>query len=299
MRIEDVHIEFRVLLDKVYSNAYPELENQDIDYILNNTLYQYINTRYNLNNLYRQGFEQSQKRIDDLRTLVRTSYFNTTNTGLEGDNNIYSVNLKSPFSSSTLTVKHKYRYLHYIKGNINISKTKTNYCGVDTTTSSNQVIKISRQDEIEKLLSDPFNKPSLTNYLGVFENNNILVYIPNTSGLSLNYVKLTYLKQPVLVNRIINPIILTDVNVLDNFTLYEVVSGNITYNGIVYGVGDWFETTTLTSFIGTGTVRLFTSIELPEYQTREVIKLAVQNALEMVESPRQQTTNQLIVGNME
>ena len=34
-------------------------------------MFKFINLKYGKNNLYRRGFEESQKRIDDLRTLVK------------------------------------------------------------------------------------------------------------------------------------------------------------------------------------------------------------------------------------
>lgn len=47
-----------------------KIPSADIEYWLNNGLNKYIKTRYSGINFKQQGFEQTQKRIDDLRTLI-------------------------------------------------------------------------------------------------------------------------------------------------------------------------------------------------------------------------------------
>jgi len=66
-----MHTAFRLELDKVNSLQYPDFTSTEIDYWLNRAIREFVKTRYSGVNLKREGFEQSQKRIDDLRTLVR------------------------------------------------------------------------------------------------------------------------------------------------------------------------------------------------------------------------------------
>lgn len=57
----------------------------DIEYWLNQGLEQFCKTRYSGLNYNRQGFEQNQKRIDDLRTLVTTKEYSENEITNNGD----------------------------------------------------------------------------------------------------------------------------------------------------------------------------------------------------------------------
>jgi hypothetical protein len=66
----EMHTAVKLGLDKSEGLAYPHFETEELDYWLNVAVDRFIKTRYSGNNLKRQGFEQSQKRTDDLYTLV-------------------------------------------------------------------------------------------------------------------------------------------------------------------------------------------------------------------------------------
>lgn len=293
MFIEDIHREFRILMDKSYSNSYPEIEVLEIDSQLNNTLLAFIHNRYGLNNFYQKGFEQSQKRTDDLRTLVKTSYFIPTSQVTEGDYKIVTIELKYPFTNGNGTIESKQKYMHYLKGIINATYSRTDSCGNITNTQGITTLKIVNQEEVDKLIFDPFNKPTVSNCFGVFESDKLLIYIPSTD-YTINSVKITYLKVPNIIRHVSNPVVLTTVNILTTYTYYEVLSENVIYEGKSYKVGDWFETNLTTFITGGGSIRLFTGVELPDYMIRELIKESVKNYLELLESPRQQTIERVV-----
>jgi hypothetical protein len=71
MSISEMHIAFNLELDKVNSLQYPSFTDNERDYFLNQSIRKFVKTRYSGVNAKREGFEQTQKRIDDLRTLVR------------------------------------------------------------------------------------------------------------------------------------------------------------------------------------------------------------------------------------
>ena len=71
MNVGQMHIAISQGVDKINSLQADMLLPQEIDIELNKSQIRFINTKYGSNNTYRQGFEQSQKRIDDLRSLVR------------------------------------------------------------------------------------------------------------------------------------------------------------------------------------------------------------------------------------
>lgn len=81
MTISDMHNAFKLELDKIESLQYPSFTTNEIDYWLNRAIREFVKTRYSGINPKREGFEQSQKRIDDLRTLVREVTVPCTVTG--------------------------------------------------------------------------------------------------------------------------------------------------------------------------------------------------------------------------
>jgi hypothetical protein len=66
-----MHIAVQQGVDKINSLQADSLLSEEIDLELNKSVFRFINGKYGKNNIYRKGFEESQKRIDDLRTLVR------------------------------------------------------------------------------------------------------------------------------------------------------------------------------------------------------------------------------------
>tara|TARA_R110002051_G_scaffold52237_8_gene99385 strand:- start:21 stop:1154 length:1134 start_codon:yes stop_codon:yes gene_type:complete len=71
MNVQEMHLAIQQGVDKINSLQADLLLSQEIDIELNKSQMRFINTKYGRNNKYRKGFEESQKRIDDLRSLVR------------------------------------------------------------------------------------------------------------------------------------------------------------------------------------------------------------------------------------
>jgi len=71
MTINEMHIAVNLGVQKIASFQADALLPEEIDYELNTAVRRFISQRYNTQgNKYRRGFEQSQKRLDDLRHLV-------------------------------------------------------------------------------------------------------------------------------------------------------------------------------------------------------------------------------------
>jgi len=73
MNINNMHIAVQQGVDKINSLQADSLLSQEIDMELNKSIMRFVNLKYGKNNIYRKGFEESQKRIDDLRSLVSSS----------------------------------------------------------------------------------------------------------------------------------------------------------------------------------------------------------------------------------
>ena len=65
-----MHISLRQTVDRINSQRADQLLSEELDLELNRAMQKFINQRYGKNNVYQEGFEESQKRIDELRTLL-------------------------------------------------------------------------------------------------------------------------------------------------------------------------------------------------------------------------------------
>lgn len=73
MTIQELHFQFKFLIDKVSNNHVRSLTDLDIDTILNRAIYEYVEMFFHGRNNkgYQIGFEVNQQMIDMLDTLVR------------------------------------------------------------------------------------------------------------------------------------------------------------------------------------------------------------------------------------
>ena len=70
MTVQEMHYDFKFKLNKVDSSDYSNFKIPEIDWLLNESMEVFLKQRYGINNTKREGFEATQKRIDDLRNLV-------------------------------------------------------------------------------------------------------------------------------------------------------------------------------------------------------------------------------------
>ena len=79
MNIAEMHIAINLGVQKIASNQVDVLLPEEIDLELNKNIERFVSQRFNkLGNKYGTGVEESQKRIDDLRTLVTEFSADTT-----------------------------------------------------------------------------------------------------------------------------------------------------------------------------------------------------------------------------
>ncbi len=172
MTIQEFHINFNIELDKTLDFEYPYIQPEQIDYWLNKAQDRFIKERLYPQNPARKGFEESQKRIDDLKSLVKKS---TTITP-SAVGTIYTSSLPND-------------YLHLTR-----HRCTTN----DTNCGSKEVGGILVQhDDINILLKDPFWKPTHDEPLYYIESTGI-VY-ETTGAFTVTATNLTYIKVPAKV----------------------------------------------------------------------------------------------------
>jgi hypothetical protein len=168
-------------VDKLDTQSYPDILEEQAEYLLNEAQLRLVKTRYGKNNIYQRGFEEFQKRTEDLRTLVKNIEI-VPNLVSSGTPKIYKVDLQTLADSNT--------YMFYLRGNAQVSSTK---CSAKYVS-----VRLSQIDDLDKVLADPFSRPTINQPVISFEDGGIYIYAD--SSFNVNKFKLTYLKKPRLIS---------------------------------------------------------------------------------------------------
>ena len=183
MLIEEAHIEFELTVDKRSTSQVPEFPPEVIDYFLNEAQDRFSKTRYSKNNLYQKSFEESQKRTEDLKALVVTEEVETTQV-------TYELN-ELQFPAVQVELRNlPQNYWFFLRG-----RTKVVRDGCPDIWVSPKLVQ---QDDLETVLTDPFNRPTASDPIIYFENGNILIRTDN--AFTVPAFKVTYIKEPRRVN---------------------------------------------------------------------------------------------------
>ncbi len=194
MTIQEWVYRFRIALDQVNSLALPDIQPEEFIEIANLSIERFIKQRYGAkSNLKGEGFEETQKRTDDLRSLVKSADLPNSN----GDN--------------TYTLPDDYLFLLSSHG---IAKQ------ADCTGSKIVLLKQTKLDEIHRVLADPFNKPKGYKGLLQYVDNKLKVY----SEMELDKLEIVYLRTPAKVS--FNPEVNCD---LPDHTHQEIIDIMVGY----------------------------------------------------------------------
>jgi hypothetical protein len=192
MDVPEMHLEFDITLDKVASEAYPEFLSKEKDFFLTEFQSRFIKQRYGGNNNYRTSFEESQKRTDDLKNLVVTRFCELENVEYYEMSNMFvsRAKLDSLYEDEDLSIASGDEYFLYIKGmaqTCNDSKSCCMFHGV----------KQVQQDDLTKIIKDPFNKPKGHRPVIFFEDGDIFV----TAGLVVpESFMVTFIRTPKAIS---------------------------------------------------------------------------------------------------
>ncbi len=186
MTADQMVLEFALSSDSLDSSTIPDLSNENILYYLNVAQERFVKTRYSENNLYRKGFQASQKRNDDLNNITKSHYFQAVASGT----NKYFVNLTLPFTDEGFTAPSTDKYMIYVGGNGQVVSSK---CGNQYFT-----IKIETRDNLDNVLKNPFKQPTLNRIVGYFENGGM--YLRSNSSYSIGKALISYIKIPVVIS---------------------------------------------------------------------------------------------------
>lgn len=224
-----MHINFKFLMDKLDTNGYANFEPEEIDVLLNISQERFVKQRYGLNNSKKVGFEGSQKRTDDLKNLVKTAQIsvNVASDVTNKLNGFYAAlpsdylfavseecGLYYPSCSSSATpasgsLTANTTYI-VTKGSITfdgntyttgrIFKTVTgvySYTGTGKFVVANAQrteVKPIQHDDYNRIVRDPFNKPSFNQVARLFANGKAELLTDGTFHIDTYFLR--YLKTP-------------------------------------------------------------------------------------------------------
>jgi len=230
--------EFKFLLDKIDSGGAPLFLNTEINRLLSIAQDKFVSKRMYGNNIRRSGFEEDQKRRDDLRTLIHSVTFDTSSF------------ISSDFTKPTgKLVKLPEDYRHAINEEVVLN----NNTRVSVTPLTH--------DRYNKIVDDPFNNLSSGKVyrLGFGSITNTIEDDPDTD--------------------------LVETGSTTSYNYFEILS-NSGISGSSLGVNKYY----LRYIKNLSDITDDSSCILPNHTHREIVRMAVLEALESIESPRYQSS---------
>jgi len=201
MTIAEMHTKLDLKVQKINSNAFDNILSEEKDVYLNDAIEKFVKDRVEpRSNRLQLGFEQSIKRIEDLRTLITVDEIDTEEFGqlyLEGffgDSADLPADHFLPLSVTLL--------IQYNQDGVTFTtpSTKRVIDGVEGTDYAERraAAKIVQHDDIFALLKDPHNSPHPNLGLVTIDNDEIISYTDDS--FITDKVILTYIRQPAEVS---------------------------------------------------------------------------------------------------
>jgi hypothetical protein len=183
MTVSEMHQAFKIGLDKIDSLNYPNFEPSEIDFLLNQAQDSFVKQRYGFNNNKLRPFESDQKRIDDLRMLIKNVIIPI---------NTYDSLLNIDINARFVVLPDDYWFLVNERATVEYNDCNSN------TTQKIASIRPCNHDDFSMVIDNPFEKPTKDKLIRLFYENYIeLIHAPNTSILDY---KLRYIKRPVKID---------------------------------------------------------------------------------------------------
>lgn len=177
MTRDQLHIAFKIAIDKnsasVAFGGCPAFLDEEIDYWLNQGMYQEVSNKFTGLNTLKQPFEQSVKRIHDLEKLVQTD--NLIEAVREGSTNRCVVN--NLFKDKMFFVEGSFRF--------------------DSNTSNIILIDHNSSKQFKQTYD---NLPYIQSPVGVIEEDDLFIYFdPMSMKANKYFVDITYVKYPTKI----------------------------------------------------------------------------------------------------
>lgn len=175
MTLSELHTAFKLEIDKSNSLDNPSFEPEEIDYWLNKAYLALVNQKMFGNNPRGEGFDASQKREDDLKSLIVTAV--TYPASYSGLTNGVSIAISTDLPD----------YLYFISSRLYLG----GYSYVNYNISHN---------EKDKFIETSVNIPWIKNPVVYIEGDNVIVlydrYNAVLNSVTPDLLEVTYLKTP-------------------------------------------------------------------------------------------------------
>lgn len=202
MTISEMHIKFRLFVDNLDSQITADFEPFEIDDLLNEAIKRFVKSAYSGTQYSnKKKFQEDQKLTDTLNSITGTFIIESENpeipVELPGVESSYIRAFKFPLSNlknfdGTNSSK---KYWIYLRGRPEIKISKDPNPVVKKWISEFLILQL---DDLEKVLNDPFNKPTASTPKGYFENDSVFILTsPETEVLRFS---ITCLFEPAIVS---------------------------------------------------------------------------------------------------
>lgn len=193
---------FKFGMDKLDSLNYPNFPPLEIDLLLNQAQDRFVKQRYGSTNTKRQSFEETQKRTDDLKNVVKSVILTPLTS--QSTNKPNGVFIQLPTD-----------YWFAINEECDIQ-----YLDCHNSSTIKRIpVKPIQHDDYNKLVTDPFNKPWEYEIVRL-ETDTYIELITGNSQTVQNYY-LRYIKKPVRIDSVNSPNVNCE---LSEHTHMEIVS---------------------------------------------------------------------------
>jgi len=179
MTVAEMHLEFKFRMDNLDALNYPSFLPEEVDLLLNNAQERVVKQRYGFPNLKRQSFEETQKRVEDLKNIVVNAVLTTQ--PYASDNIDASARFVNLPADHWFTIQERCKLLCTI-------------CGTPTNSFA-EVIPINHS-EFSKRIKDPFGKPDDVIVLRLMEKGRAELI----SSCEIVEYRMRYIKQPNKIN---------------------------------------------------------------------------------------------------
>lgn len=185
MNIQEMHYDFKMKFNKLDSQGLRNLSVPEIDWLLNEAILMFVKQRFGMNNNTKSGFENTEKRIQDLKELIVKPPESPPLTPLLVPNSPGQYYIDFSLLNEPL--------LFLIRS---YSDARGNKC----STFCNNIIV--QHDDLNDILKHPFYKPSIEwgEIIAVLgnngENDRGRMYLYTNNEFTINSVFVEYVKYP-------------------------------------------------------------------------------------------------------
>lgn len=183
-------LQFKLASDNLDSSVIPDFSEEVILYYLNEAQERFVKTRYSKNNLYKLGFEEIDKRTQDLNN-IKDSYY--VESAVTKETNVFKLKLDTLFEDKDINTISPAKFMFYLRGRV---QTLKNGCPAQFVR-----IKEHQTGDLDDVTSDPFNKSIYTEPVGYFEAGSLYVITDGTFSIGVGLI--TCIRKPKLINSIL------------------------------------------------------------------------------------------------